>query len=182
MRRRLNLLPTPMAGLALAIASLGWCWENVGQLYGIAQISGAVLAGIMLAMIASKFLINPKSLWADLQHPVVGSVVPTFAMGLMIVSNTLGKLSASLGDGLWLFAISLHLCFLVSFVFHRARDFSLSHMVPSWFVPPVGLVVADVGVFRKSSTSPDCRCFINLWFSCLCGDVAFDDLSFDFFR
>ncbi len=144
MRRRLNLLPTPMSGLALAIASLGWCWENVGNFYGIAQALGAIFGGILLMMIMSKFVISPKGLWTDLQHPVIGSVVPTFAMGLMIISNFLGKLYLPLGDGLWLFAIAIHVCFLLSFVFHRAKDFSLTHMVPSWFVPPVGLVVADV--------------------------------------
>ena len=27
-RPHLSRIPTPMAGLALAIAALGWCWEN----------------------------------------------------------------------------------------------------------------------------------------------------------
>ncbi len=154
MQRRLNLLPTPMAGLALAIASLGWCWENVADLNGVAQITGALIGGLMLLMIALKFIINPKSLWADLQHPVVGSVVPTFAMGLMVVSNSLLFISQSLADGLWLFAISLHVIFLFSFVYHRIENFSLANMVPSWFVPPIGLVVSDVAFSGNDSLRP----------------------------
>ncbi len=161
MRRRLNLLPTPMAGLALAIASLGWCWENALDVKGIAQIIGAIIGGVMLLMIASKFVMNPKNLWADLQHPVVGSVVPTFAMGLMIVSNSLMYIHQNIADGLWLFAISLHVIFLLSFVYHRAKDFSLSNMVPSWFVPPVGLVVADVAFSGNPSLRPIADIILN---------------------
>nr|WP_035025205.1 TDT family transporter [Enterovibrio calviensis] len=143
-----------MAGLALAIASLGWSWENAGQFDGMAQIIGAIIGGVMLLLIAFKFMSNPKNLWADLQHPVVGSVVPTFAMGVMIVSNALGKWSPVAGDGLWLLAVAAHLIFLSSFVFHRAKQFSLSHMVPSWFVPPVGLVVADVAFSGNPALKP----------------------------
>ena len=143
-----------MAGLALAIASLGWCWENLGQFHGAAQSISAVIAAIMLTLIAVKFIINPQSLWQDLQHPVVGSVVPTFAMGLMVVSNSLGKLSIMLGDTLWLAAVILHLFFLVYFSYHRAKVFDLNHMVPSWFVPPIGIVVANVSFSGTEALLP----------------------------
>ncbi|MDD1795200.1 TDT family transporter [Enterovibrio sp. ZSDZ42] len=143
-----------MAGLALAIASLGWSWENAGHFDGMAQIIGAIIGGVMLLLIAFKFMSNPKNLWADLQHPVVGSVVPTFAMGVMIVSNALGKWSPVAGDSLWLLAVATHVIFLSSFVYHRAKKFSLSHMVPSWFVPPVGLVVADVAFSGNPALRP----------------------------
>ena len=53
-------------------------------------------------------------------------------------------LFSMLGDMLWLAAVGLHIIFLVSFVYHRAKEFELHHMVPSWFVPPVGIIVADV--------------------------------------
>lgn len=154
MRRRLHLLPTPMAGLALAIASLGWSWENAGDFHGVAQTVGAWIGGLMLLFIALKFISSPKSLWSDLQHPVVGSVVPTFAMGLMIVSHSLGQFNAMAGDALWLLAIVMHIGFLVFFVYHRAQNFALAHMVPSWFVPPVGLIAADVAFSGNEALRP----------------------------
>lgn len=154
MRRRLHLLPTPMAGLALAIASLGWSWENAGDFHGVAQTVGAWIGGLMLLFIALKFISSPKSLWSDLQHPVVGSVVPTFAMGIMIVSHSLGQFNAMAGDALWLLAIVMHIGFLVFFVYHRAQNFALAHMVPSWFVPPVGLIAADVAFSGNEALRP----------------------------
>mgnify|MGYP000997239442 CR=1 FL=1 len=39
---RLTRIPTPMAALALGIASLGWCWENALPLDGHAKQLGAL--------------------------------------------------------------------------------------------------------------------------------------------
>lgn len=141
---KLKAVPTPMAGLALGIASLGWCWENALELHHGAQWTGAVVASILLVILAYKFLFHHHQLREDLAHPVVGSVVPTFAMATMVVSHSVGQFLPKVGDGIWLFAVALHIVFLVSFIYHRSRDFELHHMVPSWFVPPVGIIVADV--------------------------------------
>lgn len=154
MKAKIKMLPTPMAGLALAIVSLGWSWENFAHFNGVMQIIGSLVGGLMLALIATKFVLHPKDLWEDLQHPVVGSVVPTFAMGIMAVSNCIGKYWGFLGDALWLFAVAIHLVFLVSFVYHRAQDFDLHHMVPSWFVPPIGIVVANVAFSGNEALRP----------------------------
>ncbi|MEL7291302.1 MAG: TDT family transporter [Pseudomonadota bacterium] len=136
--------PTPMVGLALGIASLGWCWENAATLNGYIQWAGAVIASVLLLVLATKFLFHRQLLREDLAHPVVGSVVPTFAMATMVVSNSLGHFVPLAGDTLWLVAVGLHIVFLISFVYHRMQGFELHHMLPSWFVPPVGIIVADV--------------------------------------
>jgi len=138
---RFQNAPTPIAGLALGIGSLGWCWENSGLFQGQAQEAGAMVAATMLTMLVVKFASSPLSLKQDLAHPVIGSVIPTFAMSLMVVSKAIG---GSVGNAVWLTAIALHLCFLGTFIWYRSRNFELSHMVPSWFVPPVGIIVAAV--------------------------------------
>lgn len=144
-KRKVAGAPTPMAGLALGLGSVLWCWENGAELHGYAQIAGAVIAALLLFVLVAKFIWHPQLLWCDLSHPVVGSVVPTFAMALMVVSKAVGLyFSAFAGACLWVFAVVLHLIFLVLFIYHRARDFHLHHMVPSWFVPPIGIIVADV--------------------------------------
>ena len=141
---KLARIPTPVAGLALAIASLGWSLENALPLEHHAQWAGAWIAAVMLLGLALKFIRHPRLLRDDLAHPVVGSVVPTAAMGWMVISHSLGQWNALLGQGLWLLAILMHGIFLACFIYHRAKQFALHHMVPSWFVPPVGLIVADV--------------------------------------
>ena len=146
--------PTPMAGLALGIASLGWSWENVTDLQGFGQWICAGIAFVLLSVLAIKFLLHRHLLKQDLAHPVVGSVVPTFAMASMVISNSLGHFLPLAGDILWLSAVVLHIVFLLCFLWHRARDFELHHMVPSWFVPPVGIIVADVSFSGNPILAP----------------------------
>ncbi|CAM3135023.1 TDT family transporter [Vibrio rarus] len=139
---RLANAPTPMAGLALGIASLGWSLENLGIFNGYAQIIGAVCASALLLILAGKFLCHRHLLKQDLSHPVLGSVIPTFAMASMVVSYAVSQYLPWLGSGIWLASIGLHLMFLGGFIFHRSQHFELHHMLPSWFVPPVGIIVA----------------------------------------
>ena len=141
---RFRGLPTPMAGLALGVASLGWCMENALPLNGWGQIVGAVIASGLLALLLIRFLLHADTLVKDLAHPVAGSIVPTFAMALMVVSRALLDAVPEFAVGLWCTAVTAHLFALAAFVYFRAKERILPNMVPSWFVPPVGIIVADV--------------------------------------
>lgn len=143
-RDRLVNFPTPTAGLALGIASLGWCWENAFPANGYAQLTGAVIAAFLLVLVIGKLTLNLKVLWDELGHPVIGSVIPTSAMAAMVISKALGNYSEGLAMLLWYTATAMHLLFFVLFATRRLRQFDMNHMLPSWFVPPVGLVVATL--------------------------------------
>lgn len=62
---RVKGAPTPMAGLALGIASLGWCWENTLELHHGAQWMGAAIASVLLVILAYKFLFHNHLLRED---------------------------------------------------------------------------------------------------------------------
>lgn len=137
-----KLLPTPVAGLALGISSLGALWESIYGFNGYVQNTTSTIAGVILLTLLLRFIIHPQTLWNDLSHHVVGSVVPTFAMATMVVSSSLTAIYPATASFIWLAAIVLHVVFLVMFLYHRCQDMQLQHMVPSWFVPPIGLIVA----------------------------------------
>lgn len=141
---RFRGLPTPMAGLALGVGSLGWCMENALPLNGWGQIIGAVIAGSLLALLLIRFVLHADTLIKDLAHPVAGSIVPTFAMALMVVSRALLDAAPQFAVGLWCTGVAAHLIALAAFIYFRAKEKILPNMVPSWFVPPVGIIVADV--------------------------------------
>ena len=141
-RINFKLLPTPVAGLALGISSLGALWESVYDFNGYIQTATSAIAAMILLALFLRFIIHPQTLWNDLSHHVVGSVVPTFAMATMVVSSSLTAVYPVISSTLWLVAIAMHLVFLVLFLYHRFQDMQLQHMVPSWFVPPIGLIVA----------------------------------------
>ncbi len=151
---RLRTLPTPMAGLALGIASLGWCMENALPLHGFGQATGALIASGLLGLLMIRFSFHFDTLQADLKHPVAGSIVPTFAMALMVISKALGNVFPDAGAALWLFAVVIHLLALLAFAWHRLHDRRLDAMVPSWFIPPVGMIVADVSFPGQASLLP----------------------------
>jgi exfoliative toxin A/B len=155
-----KLLPTPAAGLALGIASVGGLWESVYDFNGDIQAFTALIAASILVALLLRFILHPQTLWNDLSHHVVGSVVPTFAMATMVVASSLTAHFPVFSLGLWLCAIVFHLVFLALFIYHRTQDMQLQHMVPSWFIPPIGLVVA---VF----TCPDIATFEPLCYAIL---------------
>ena len=70
--------------------------------------------------------------------------MPTFAMALMVISRALLDALPKFAVGLWLVAVLLHLLALIFFAWFRFHDNVMGKMVPSWFVPPVGIIVADV--------------------------------------
>ena len=144
-KRTFGKVPTPMGGLALGIASIGSLWSTVLPEYAqLFKLGSASIAAVMLLTIIFKFFCHPKMLHEELTHPVVSSVMPTCAMAMMVIGQSFLSVVPTFAKGLWLFAIALHLFLLVSFTIYRYRDFQMHHMVPSWFVPPIGIIVAAV--------------------------------------
>jgi exfoliative toxin A/B len=150
-KQKITNTPTALAGLALGISGLGLLWDTTAHLHGQVQMCSAIVASILLLLLIVKFSIRPKALLQDLAHPTIGSVVPTFAMTLMIISKAITLfVSVNLGISLWLIAIALHLIFLCLFSYHRIVEFKVHHLIPGWFVPPVGIVVAAVAIPNTS--------------------------------
>lgn len=137
-------LPTPMAGLALGIGGLGMCLDAALVQQGRIETVSMLIVGAMLLSLLLRFVLHFDTLREDLKHPVIGSVAPTFAMAMMVFSHGVSMYWPLGGTVIWLLAITLHVYFLIKFINHRRREFSLHHMVPSWFVPPVGIAVAAV--------------------------------------
>jgi len=141
MRRKLAKIPVPLAGLALGVASLGAVTTGMNPVIGNSLV---LVASLLLLLFLSKVLLHVSSFIEDLKHPVFGSMLPTFSMGAMIVASFLGKLNYQAGKALWLAAIGLHIALLIHFLIQTCRPFRFINVVPSYFIPPVGLVVACI--------------------------------------
>lgn len=135
---KLKDYPTPFAGVSLGVIGIFAFW---GQIY-----IGAIIAAALLLPVIIKFILHPNLLLEDIKHPTVGSVVPTIAMSSMLVSKALHAVSPILALSLWSIAVTAHLTFFSVFIYHRFREWHINHIVPSWFVPPVGIVVACLSV------------------------------------
>lgn len=138
----LRNLPVAVSGLALGTAGLG---NILGmEVHPKLRFICASIAALILLMVMVKKFAYPRLLWNEIAHPVLGSFVPAFDMALMVLADLIASYSLPLGKAIWCLAILIHIVFALSFLYHRLIDFDLNHILPSWFVPPVGIVVACV--------------------------------------
>ncbi len=140
--KNLNDLPVAVSGLALGLAGMGNLLAI--EINSTARYICASLAALILLLVLLKKMLHPRLLWQEISHPVLGSFIPAFDMALMVLAEIFTNFSLISGQILWYFAIILHLFFATCFIYFRLKDFDLNHMLPSWFVPPVGIVVACV--------------------------------------
>jgi len=134
--------PSALAGLALGIASLGLCLEKITILNGIAQPFAALLASCLLLPLFCKFLFNPELLKQDLEHPLSASLSPIIAMATMVVANNISLYYFQLGQWICTAALIWHFGLLIFFIYYRSKNFHFSQILPSWFIPPIGPVLA----------------------------------------
>ena len=136
-------MPIALAGLALGTAGITGAWSSViGS--PIVSIIGASVSSVLVFIVVLKYILHPKLLLEELSHPTLGSVIPTLDMAIMLIAAIIVKFIPTLGITLWIIAVLLHVIFFIKFLYHRIKEFDLNHMLPSWFVPPIGIVVACV--------------------------------------
>lgn len=135
-------IPVALSGLAAGVAALGAVLAN--ELYSGINYLTVTIASLCLLLIIAKKILHPRLLWKEIAHPVLGSFLPTFDMALMVISVNVAKVLPTAGITLWYIAIAIHLIFMTGFFYYRFKEFNLNQMLPSWFVPPIGVVVACV--------------------------------------
>lgn len=136
-------MPIALAGVALWTAGITGAWASVvGS--SVISIIGAGVAILLILPIIFKYISHPSLFVDEISNPTLGSVIPTLDMAIMLIASVIETFATTLGRTLWLVAIALHVIFFCRFLYYRIKDFDINHMIPSWFVPPIGIVVACV--------------------------------------
>lgn len=143
MINKINKMPLALTGLALGIGGIFNAWTIFTGIKYFAYI-GAIISSILILTIITKIFSSFGAFLNDLEHPVAGSTIPTLDMAIMVISSSVVQFVRPLGIAMWFIAIAVHIIFAFTFIAHRINLKDLQHMVPSWFVPPVGIVVAAV--------------------------------------
>ncbi|MGL4676808.1 MAG: TDT family transporter [Brevinema sp.] len=136
-------MPIALASVALGTAGITGAWESIVNNSYIG-IFGASIASILIVILLIKYIIHPSLLFKEISCPTLGSVIPTLDMAVMLIASVVVQFIPLLGKSLWIGAVILHTVFFIKFLQYRIKEFDLNHMLPSWFVPPVGIVVACV--------------------------------------
>ncbi|AOT70610.1 TDT family transporter [Geosporobacter ferrireducens] len=134
-------LPLPIAGLILALAATGNLLLSYGSIYR--NIFG-IMSGIVLLLLLTKIFIMPKAVKEGFENPVIASIIPTFSMGLILLSTYIKPYAASAAYGLWLLGLALHIILIVLFTMKYIVNFNVKKVFPSYFIVYVGIVCASV--------------------------------------
>lgn len=134
-------VPIPMAGLMLALASLG------NLLAGYSDVLRGILGGIsfiLFLLLVIKLTLYYKDILKDLENPVVASVAPTFFMGMMILSTYVKNFNQSIAFGVWVIGLIMHAVYIVYFTKKFILNFDFKKVFVSYFVVYVGIVAASI--------------------------------------
>lgn len=141
MEKLIKKIPLPMAGLMLAVASLGNLVLSYGSQYR--NILG-IISGLLLLALLLKLIIDGKAVIEDLKNPVIASVAPTFSMGIMILSTYIKAFNSSLALGVWAVGLVLHGLLILFFTKSFMLKLDVKKVLPSYFIVYVGIVVGSV--------------------------------------
>lgn len=150
MKKFIQKLPVPMAGLMLALAALG----NLLQSYSESvRLFFGILSAALALLLTAKAVLYFGDVRKDLQNPVMASVAPTFSMGLILLAGYLVKLSAPAAFALWITAIALHWLFILYFTVKFLLHFDFQKVFASYFIVYVGIVTVSVTAPAFGQTS-----------------------------
>lgn len=141
MNNIIKKVPLPMAGLMLGLGATGNLIMSYGSNYR--NIFGILSAMVMFLLII-KAVSMPKSIREGFENPVVATVMPTFSMGIMILSTYLKAYSSSFALGMWFFGLALHCIFIIIVTKKYILNFNIKKVFPSYFIVYVGIVAGSV--------------------------------------
>lgn len=134
-------LPLPISGLMLACAAAGNLVGSYGSLY---KSLFGVIAALILVKLLIKAVMMPNSIKEGFDNPVVASVMPTFSMGIMLLSTYIKPYASSAAIFIWLAGLILHCLLIVLFSIKYIGSSNIKKIFPSYFIVYVGIVCASV--------------------------------------
>lgn len=141
MKNLLKVIPLPISGLMLACFTMANLLSSYSKLFFhlFSLIGIAIFILILLKIIVFK-----ESVLAQLNHPVISSVIPTYSMGIMLMSVYLKTFIGNSSIYIWYIGIILHIILLINYTVKFIFNFKMKKIFPSIFIVYVGLVVSSI--------------------------------------
>ncbi len=171
-----NKIPVPIAGLMLALAATGNLVAPYG--HGYRNILGAT-ATLILVLLVTKIILIPNTVAESLQNPAIASVVPTFSMGLMILSTHLIPYQPGAAYAVWVSALVMHIFLIACFTKKHILKFDIKKVLPSYFIVYVGIVAGSVTAPAYGMEKLGQPIF---WFGLICYLILLPLVSYRVFR
>jgi exfoliative toxin A/B len=141
MKKLIKNIPIPFAGVMLALAVGGNLLAPINPVYK--SIFG-LLSAICFIVLTASILADFSRIKEAFNHPVLSSVMPTYSMGIIVLSTYLIPFNKSIAFGFWSFGLLLHMVLLLIFTKNHIFNFKIKKVFPSYFIVYVGYVCASV--------------------------------------
>ncbi len=150
---RLKNLPVSWFATVMGLSGFAIAWMRAEQIFALdlaispwlTAIAGLMFVGLSLLYL-SKFLKYRSDVLAEIRHPVKLAFVPTFSIGLLLLSIAVLPMAETLSFWLWSVGTALHLVItlfvLSSWIQHS--KYEIAHLNPAWFIPVVGNVLVPI--------------------------------------
>lgn len=135
-------IPIPIAGLALALLSLGNLLQDMNP--NVKYLFGA-MGAIIIVLTILKAIFYPEDVKDDFKNPVIASSSGTFSMSLMLSSTYALEFMPNISYIVWIIGISLHILLMIYFTYHFIiRNFNITDVYPSYWIVYVGVSMAAI--------------------------------------
>ena len=135
-------IPIPIAGLMLALFSLGNLLQDIHPY--IMHLFG-FFGAIILVSIILKVVLCLEDVKQDFKNPVIVSSSGTFSMSVMLISTYIINFVPSIAYAIWIIGIALHLMLMIYFTYHFIIcNFDISTVYPSYWIVFIGITMAAV--------------------------------------
>ena len=150
---RLKNFPVAWFATIMGLAGFTIAWSRAEQMFGLDFALSPILlpltaAAFMLltGLFATKAVKYPQAVLGEISHPVKLAFVPTFSIGLLLLSIALLHTLPGLSFWLWSIGAALHLgitLYVLSSWVHHSK-YEIAHLNPAWFIPVVGNILVPI--------------------------------------
>ena len=141
MKKIMERLPIPLAGLMLGCAALGNLLQSYSE--AIRYLFGGI-SFLLFLLLLLKLILFPATIKEELKNPITMSVSATFPMGMMLLSVYAKPWLGSVSTAIWFIAIALHIIMIGIFTYRFLRKLDIKKVFASWFIVYVGIAVAGI--------------------------------------
>ncbi|MDN3716630.1 TDT family transporter [Vibrio breoganii] len=138
---RFHHIPPSQAALALGLIGLGQAWAlYIPDVGNVIRPYLALIGTLILIPVLLKYTLNPRLFFADIKHPLSGSLMAPMSMALLVLCDYLATEIPDIASVLWFASLGLHITMMVLFFGFQFANFKMVNIVPSWFLYPVGVI------------------------------------------
>lgn len=157
---RLKNFPISWFALIMGMSGFTIAWSRAEHFFGLGFSVSPILLGITAALFvlltviyAAKIMKYPAEVIGEIRHPVKLAFVPTFSIGLLLLSIGFLRVAPDVSFWLWTVGAILHLAitlYVLSSWIHHTK-YEIAHLNPAWFIPVVGNILVPVAGIQHAS-------------------------------